>query len=297
MYRKIKRNVKKYDKQEITQNNTKIITFRYPDLCVRITYDEWNRIIDVHQKIGNSASRFPKFYYIHNLKYEYNSQGLLSSSSYLSKSSKESYSSKTVTKYIYDCHNELIQKKILTYENNILSDEKIIDYINSYNQNKELETRYVIKPDSQILRVKCNLESKMRTIWNNNASLIYSVLYSDSKMDYYLIDNTYTFSLFLKKHENGIQTIEFLNPAGGTYFWYLFWSSIDLDLNDTINIHISEPVFTSEVFLEIVNFIVKKYPKVSLIYLSMHHSYTSFVEAKKMNSIASKYGLEFRFLI
>lgn len=61
MYRKIKRNVKKYDKQEITQNNTKIITFQYPDLCVRITYDEWNRIIDVHQKLGIPHHVFQNF--------------------------------------------------------------------------------------------------------------------------------------------------------------------------------------------------------------------------------------------
>lgn len=296
MCRKIKWKTKKNYEQETIQNNKKITTFKYPDLYVRIVYDEWNRIIDVNQKIGNSASRFPKFYFIHKLKYTYNSKGLLISSSYLSGSSKESYCSKTVTKYIYDCHNELAQKRILTYKNNILSDEKIIDYINSYNHNGELKTRHIVQSNSQILKVECNLELKLRTIWNNN-SRMYSVIYSEDKMDYYLNDSTYTFSLFFQKHENGIQTVEFLNSAGGTYLWYLFWFSLDLDINDTIDIYVFEPIFTSEMFLEIANYITEKYPKVSLIYLSMYHSHTSFIEVKKMNLIASKYGIEFRFLI
>lgn len=295
MNRKTKLKRKKNCKQETIQGKKRIVTFQYPDLYARIVYDEWNRIIDVYQKVGNHSSRFPKFYFIYKSKYEYNSQGLLISNSYFSGSTKDSYSSSTVTKYKYDCHNELAQKRILNYKNDILSDEKIIDYKNSYDQNNELKTRYVVQPDSQILRVECN--SKSRTILTNNGGIIYSVLYSDNKMDYYLADNTYAFSLHLQKHESGMKTVEFLNPAGGTYLWYPFWHSIDLDTNDTINIHIFEPLFTSEMFLEIAKYVTEKYPKVSLMYLSMNYSFTSFVEGKKMDSIASCYGLEFRFLI
>lgn len=294
---------------KIKEEDNPAYVYNYPDEEVKINLDKYNRCCGINVRSWVPMDHFPKMLLDRKIRFHYNEKGYLTKILDMRKEYNE-IASRIETAYFYDSYDSLekIQRSYFEENNEIYVETR--EYQNIYHTDGTLEKINTIYPKGNICKANISyLDGEKTTcVWDENSEIKYKIISSTDgtleKMDFYLPNGELSYSLMKKRAYDGTVLCERINPMKGKYIWKLLNQKQDsYEIDGKVipimqfEIKLYEPVFTSEMFLELLQFALEKSDTEISLHISGDWYCVPQKEAEQIYEMSLQYSVDYKFIV